>query len=138
MQRVLVGTDPLADMTAPNSKSLLYGTFAARSKTLRRFGRLGIVGRFTIDAYNLDIGLASVMDNHKGKTRGLVLPFAPHLAPGQGSYLSHEVWRLVQQRQGRVQHTLDVGGTPVNDNPGLEHEVDVMGAKALQRAREPR
>jgi hypothetical protein len=44
----------------------------------------------------------------------------------------------VQQRQGRVQHTLDVGGTPVNDNPGLEHEVDVMGAKALQRARAPR
>lgn len=61
-----------------------------------------------------------------------------HLAPGQDSHLPHEAWHVVQQRQGRVQPTLDVGGTPVNDNPGLEHEADVMGAKALQRARAPR
>jgi hypothetical protein len=61
-----------------------------------------------------------------------------HLAPGQDSHLPHEAWHVVQQRQGRVQPTLDVGGTPVNDNPGLEHEADVMGAKALQRARGPR
>jgi hypothetical protein len=31
-----------------------------------------------------------------------------------------------------------VGGTPVNDNPGLEHEADVIGAKAMQRTRAPR
>jgi len=61
-----------------------------------------------------------------------------HLAPGQDSHLPHEAWHVVQQRQGRVQPTLDVGGKPVNDNPGLEHEADVMGAKALQRARAPR
>jgi len=72
------------------------------------------------------------------KTRGQVLPFAPHLAPGQGSYLPHEAWHVVQLPQGRVQPTLDVGGTLVNDNPGLEHEADVMGAKTLQRARAPR
>jgi hypothetical protein len=66
------------------------------------------------------------------------LAFCPHLAPGQDSHLPHEAWHAVQQRQGRVQPTLVVGGTPVNDNPGLEHEADVMGAKALQRARAPR
>jgi hypothetical protein len=65
------------------------------------------------------------------------LPFAPHLAPGQDSHLPHEAWHVVQQRQGRVQPNLEVSGTPVNDNPGLEHEADVMGAKALQRARAP-
>jgi hypothetical protein len=59
------------------------------------------------------------------------------VSPGQGSHLPHEAWHVVQQRQGRVQPTLDVGGTPVNDNPGLEHEADVMGAKALHRARAP-
>lgn len=66
------------------------------------------------------------------------MPFAPHLAPGQDSHLPHEAWHVVEHRQGRVQYTLDMDGTPVNDNLGLEHEADVMGAKALQRARTPR
>jgi hypothetical protein len=53
-----------------------------------------------------------------------------HLAPGQEQHLPHEAWHVVQQAQGRVQPTLEVGGTPVNDNPGLELEADVMGAHA--------
>jgi hypothetical protein len=41
----------------------------------------------------------------------------------------------VQQRQGRVQATTQLKqGVPVNDDPGLENEADVMGAKALQTA----
>ena len=82
--------------------------------------------------------LARQRANRRAKPRGHVLPFAPNLAPGHDSHLPHEAWLVVQQRQGRVQPTLVVGGTPVNDNPGLEHEADVMGAKALQRARAPR
>ena len=57
-----------------------------------------------------------------------------HVAPGQESHLPHEAWHLVQQAQGRVKPTMRMkDGVPVNDDMGLEHEADVMGAKALQR-----
>lgn len=53
-----------------------------------------------------------------------------HLGPGQARHLPHEAWHLVQQRQGRVKATTQVAGAAVNDDPGLEHEADVMGARA--------
>ncbi|MDR3705702.1 MAG: DUF4157 domain-containing protein [Paludibacteraceae bacterium] len=53
-----------------------------------------------------------------------------HVAPGQEKHVGHEAWHVAQQKQGRVQPTTTVAGIPVNDNPGLEHEADVMGAKA--------
>lgn len=56
-----------------------------------------------------------------------------HVAPGQEQHLPHEAWHVVQQAQGRVQPTMQMKeGVPVNDDAGLEHEADVMGAKALQ------
>ncbi len=56
-----------------------------------------------------------------------------HVAPGQEQHLPHEAWHVVQQAQGRVQPTMQMkDGVPVNDDKGLEHEADVMGAKALQ------
>ena len=55
-----------------------------------------------------------------------------HLAPGQEQHLPHEAWHVVQQRQGRVQPTMDMGGVAVNDDAGLEAEADAMGAKALR------
>jgi hypothetical protein len=54
-----------------------------------------------------------------------------HIGPGQEKHLPHEAWHVVQQRQGRVQPTMQLKGTAVNDDPGLEHEADVMGAKAV-------
>jgi len=57
-----------------------------------------------------------------------------HVAPGQEQHLPHEAWHVVQQAQGRVQPTMQMKeGVPVNDDKALEHEADVMGAKALQR-----
>jgi hypothetical protein len=55
-----------------------------------------------------------------------------HLASGQEKHLPHEAWHVVQQQQGRVSPTIDVAGTPVNDDPGLEREADVMGSRASQ------
>jgi Domain of unknown function (DUF4157) len=58
-----------------------------------------------------------------------------HLAPGQEKHLPHEAWHVVQQRQGRVAPTAALaGGVPLNDDPALEKEADVMGAKALAAA----
>ncbi len=56
-----------------------------------------------------------------------------HLAPGQEQHLPHEAWHVVQQAQGRVAPTRQMkGGAATNDDADLEHEADVMGARALQ------
>lgn len=58
-----------------------------------------------------------------------------HVAPGQEQHLPHEAWHVVQQAQGRVQPTMQMKeGIPINDDQRLEHEADVMGAKALGSA----
>ena len=55
-----------------------------------------------------------------------------HLAPGQEKHLPHEAWHVVQQKQGRVQPTKQVGdGVNVNDHQGLEREATQMGQRAL-------
>ncbi|HMC99106.1 MAG TPA: DUF4157 domain-containing protein [Ferruginibacter sp.] len=54
-----------------------------------------------------------------------------HVASGQEKHLPHEAWHVAQQKQGRVQPTMQMKeGVPVNDDAGLESEADVMGAKA--------
>ena len=55
-----------------------------------------------------------------------------HLASGQEKHLPHEAWHTVQQRQGRVQPTMQMAGEKINDDVSLEREADVMGAKAQQ------
>ena len=55
-----------------------------------------------------------------------------HLATGQEKHLPHEAWHVVQQKQGRVQATMQLKGERINDDSGLENEADVMGAKAAQ------
>ena len=56
-----------------------------------------------------------------------------HLASGQEKHLPHEAWHVVQQKQGRVQPTMQMKGkVNVNDDARLEKEADVMGAKALR------
>ena len=55
-----------------------------------------------------------------------------HVAPGQEKHLPHEAWHVVQQKQGRVQPTIQLQGVNVNDNESLEREADVMGGKIMQ------
>ena len=50
--------------------------------------------------------------------------------PATEQHLPHEAWHVAQQMAGRVEPTTEMGGLPVNDNVGLEHEADVMGARA--------
>lgn len=52
------------------------------------------------------------------------------VAPGQEQHVPHEGWHVVQQMQGRVQPTMQLAGTDINDSPALETEADVMGDKA--------
>lgn len=55
-----------------------------------------------------------------------------HLGPGQEQHLPHEAWHVVQQRQGRVQATIQMAGlgVEVNDDVGLEREAELMGRTA--------
>lgn len=55
-----------------------------------------------------------------------------HVAPGQEQHLAHEAWHVVQQRQGRVRPTMQIGEVNVNDDAGLEAEADRMGEQAMQ------
>ena len=55
-----------------------------------------------------------------------------HLGPGQETHLPHEAWHVVQQRQGRVDPTLEMNGQSINDDAHLETEADQMGRKALE------
>ena len=55
-----------------------------------------------------------------------------HLASGQEKHLPHELGHVVQQKQGRVKPTKNVGGIAVNDSKSLENEATQMGNKALQ------
>ncbi|MDB5676885.1 MAG: hypothetical protein JWM65_3867 [Sphingomonas bacterium] len=54
-----------------------------------------------------------------------------HLAPGQESHLPHEAWHVAQQKQGRVRATTQLRRVDINDDPALETEADMMGARAL-------
>lgn len=53
-----------------------------------------------------------------------------YVSPDQERHLPHEAWHVAQQMAGRVAPTTEINGMPVNDNAALEHEADVMGAKA--------
>ncbi|HWN67059.1 MAG TPA: DUF4157 domain-containing protein [Haliangium sp.] len=55
-----------------------------------------------------------------------------HIASGQEQHLPHEAWHVVQQKQGRVEPTMELGGTAINDDAALEREADVMGARAAR------
>ena len=51
-----------------------------------------------------------------------------YLAPGQEKHLAHEAWHIVQQRQGRVTSTLQLGKYQINNEEVLEHEAHAMAS----------
>ncbi len=57
-----------------------------------------------------------------------------HVGPGQEKHLAHEAWHVVQQKQSRVQPTLQKKGVQINDDSALEKEADEMGAKAASQS----
>ena len=69
-------------------------------------------------------------------TRGTDIHFAPGQYDPHGNrgqeLLGHELAHVVQQSQGRVGATAQAKGAALNDDPALEHEADVMGARAAR------
>lgn len=54
-----------------------------------------------------------------------------YVGPGQEQHVPHEAWHAAQQKQGRVQATMQMKNGAINADPGLEKEADIMGARAL-------
>ncbi|SMD14510.1 hypothetical protein [Pedobacter nyackensis] len=51
--------------------------------------------------------------------------------PGQERHLPHEAWHVAQQKQGRVQPTMQLKGKlNISDDAGLENEADHFGSVA--------
>lgn len=78
--------------------------------------------------------------------RAFVLGSDIHLAPGAEDALEHELWHVVQQKQGRVRANrildlgeLRLGGAGLNDDEALEREADAKArlVRSLVRSGEP-
>ena len=69
-------------------------------------------------------------------TQGSHIHFAPGRyqpdSPSGQALLGHELTHVVQQRAGRVPIPSQSKGMPINADPSLEQEADVMGAKAAR------
>lgn len=67
-------------------------------------------------------------------TRGTDVFFAPGryapTSPAGLELLGHELAHVKQQAEGRVAANTQIGGAAANDDPSLEHEADMLGAKA--------
>ncbi len=61
-----------------------------------------------------------------------------YVGPGQEQHLAHEAWHVVQQKQGRVQATLQSRGVAINDDVALEREADVKGKLAVDMRTGPK
>ncbi len=55
-----------------------------------------------------------------------------YLGPGQERHLPHELGHVLQQKQGRVQPTMQLGDVRINCDAALEHEADMLGRQAMQ------
>lgn len=96
-------------------------------------------GLFNTDFSNVNIhknsSLASNI-NALAFTQGNDIHFAsgeynPSTVKGK-HLLGHELTHVVQQRSGNVNPTGEINGLPVNDNPSLEREADINGARVIQ------
>lgn len=57
-----------------------------------------------------------------------------YVAPGQERHLGHELGHIVQQKQGRVRATSELGGVKLNTSPAMEQEADTLCRQAEQGA----
>lgn len=123
---------------------LLQGKFeTAQRQTENQTGMPDTVKQRMEDSFGTDFSSVRVHpDSSKAPEVG-ALAYTQgtdiHFAPGQfkpdssagQQLLGHELTHVVQQAEGRVQPTTEIGGLAVNDDVSLEHEADVLGAKAV-------
>ncbi len=133
---------------SPEEEDLVQGQFISEGAALQRQDDEEMLQGKAIDSGGLPAQLRESMQAMSGVDLGGVRvhynssapaqvgahAFAQgsdiHLASGQERHLPHEAWHVVQQKQGRVQPTMELGGVAINDSPALESEADRMGERA--------
>jgi hypothetical protein len=55
-----------------------------------------------------------------------------YIGPGQEEHLPHELWHVIQQKQGKVKATTKVNGKNVDDRESMEDDATKEGGKALK------
>jgi hypothetical protein len=113
------------------SAGSLRGAAAVTAGALPPALQAGIESLSGVDVSDVRVHAGSSAPAHVGAHAFAQGPHI-HLAPGQDRHLPHEAWHVVQQRQGRVMPTALVKGVPVNDDPSLEAEADLMGERATR------
>ena len=123
---------------APRESSASYATARASSQA-RTVNRTGLPDRLKSGMESLSGIALDDVRVHRNSARPAQLQALAHtqgseihLGPGQERHLPHEAWHVVQQKQGRVRPTMQLGGTAINDDAGLEREADTMGARAAR------
>ena len=143
-EELLQGKFSTVQRRGPDDEELLQGRFDNRTAPVQlednpgtRENCTGMPDRLKSGLENLSGMDLSGVRVHYGSTKPARLNALAytqgheiHVASGQEKHLSHEGWHVVQQAQGRVQPTMQMAGTPVNDDSGLEAEADRMGAIA--------
>jgi hypothetical protein len=108
-----------------------------KTKPIQKSNNTGLpdnlkVGIEALSGYNMDDVKVHYNSDKPAQLQALAYAQGSdiHIAPGQEQYLPHEAWHVVQQKQGRVQATIQMKeGVTVNDDIRLEREADVMGDK---------
>ena len=132
IQPFFAALTPLIQAKTASNPATSLSTDQADSKTgLPKNLRTGIE-----NLANMDMSDVTVHYNSNKPSQIHAHAFAQgatiHLAAGQEQHLAHEAWHVVQQKQGRVQPTMQLKSRlSINNDAGLEKEADVMGAKAL-------
>jgi hypothetical protein len=128
--------EPVQRVGGPEEEELLQGKFEPVQKKENNTGMPDNLKSGIEALSGLDMSDVRVHQNSSQPAQLNALAYAQgtdiHIAPGQDQHLAHEAWHVAQQKQGRVQPTMSLNGQNINDDHGLEHEADVMGAKAMQ------
>lgn len=132
----------VAQRDMEDEEDLLQGKFVAQRKTENQTGIPDDVKQRMESSFDTDFSSVRVHPESSKAPDVGALAFTQgtdiHFAPGQfkpdtsagQQLLGHELTHVIQQAEGRVQPTTEIAGMSVNDDVSLEHEADVLGAKA--------
>lgn len=126
-------------VTPPNSHPVQQKSDAKTEVQLPNKVQRKMEGAFGTSFSNVKVYKDSAQAKHIGAqafTQGNEVHFAqgkfdPNSSKGQ-ELLGHELTHVEQQRAGRVSPTTQAKGIAINNDPSLEREADVMGAKAAR------
>lgn len=132
-----------AQLQGDEEEELMQGKFeTAQCQTENQTGIPDGVKQRMEDSFNTDFSAVRVHPESAKAPEVGALAYTQgtdiHFAPGQfkpdtsggRQLLGHELTHVVQQQEGRVQPTAEIGGMAVNNDAGLEQEADIRGSQA--------